>query len=434
MKGKGLSRIVLAAVLVVLLIGGIANTASAAEFRGGERIIIPADEVIDDDLFVSGAYVEVNGTVNGDLIVTGQDVVVTGKVGGSVVISGRTLEVNGSVAGSVYCGGYALTVGPGAEIGRNLYFGGYSLTTQPGSAIGRSLHAAGYQLVLNGAVENDVEVGAGALELNGAVGGDVRGEVSASGGGPAFMPDFAGAVPSIPPGFRQGEQAKIGGQVEIKLLTEADRRPEPARRGPGRAIVCGLRGIWRRVGEFLALLIVGGLLLYFVPDWVHRAGAPVQEQPLPSTGWGLIVFVIFCIGIPIAFGLLLLLAALLGVVTLGQMFSSVFGLGGAVLSLAIALLSFVVKYVAKVVVAFVVGRLVLARLAPQTQSGVGGKAWALGAGVFVYEIVRAIPLLGWVAGAIVTLCGLGAIFLLIRDLVRPPAAPLSTEQVVAKVE
>ena len=138
--------------------------------------------------------------------------------------------------------------------------------------------------------------------------------------------------------------------------------------------------------------------------------------------------------IPVAVVLLLLLSALLGVVTLGQMFSSVFGLGGALLSVAIALFGFVVKYVAKVIVAFVVGRLVMARLAPQTQGSAGGKAWALVAGVFVYAIVRAVPVLGWLVSAVVTLCGLGAIFLVFRDIVRPPPASSETEEVTVKVE
>jgi hypothetical protein len=77
---------------------------------------------------------------------------------------------------------------------------------------------------------------------------------------------------------------------------------------------------------------------------------------------------------------------------------------------------------------------VLARLAPQAQNGSGGKAWALVAGVFVYEIIRAVPILGWLVGVVVTLCGLGAIFLVIRGLVRPPAAPSATEEVAVKVE
>jgi hypothetical protein len=147
-----------------------------------------------------------------------------------------------------------------------------------------------------------------------------------------------------------------------------------------------------------------------------------------------VVWVLFWVAVPIAVGALLLAALLLGAVTLGQMFSSAFGLGGAALSLIIAAFSFVVRYVAKAVVAYVVGRLVMERLAPQTQSGAAGKAWALVAGVLVYEVLRAIPILGWLIGAVVTLCGLGAIFFLFRGIVRPPVASPPTETVDVKVE
>ena len=40
MKGKVWSRILLVSALVVLLLGGIVTTASAADFRSGDRIII----------------------------------------------------------------------------------------------------------------------------------------------------------------------------------------------------------------------------------------------------------------------------------------------------------------------------------------------------------------------------------------------------------
>ena len=86
------------------------------------------------------------------------------------------------------------------------------------------------------------------------------------------------------------------------------------------------------------------------------------------------------------------------------------------------------------VVAYVVGQLVLARAAPQTQSGSGGKYWALVVGALIYEILRAIPVIGWIVGALVTLCGLGAILLFVRGRVRPQAAAPSREEVAVKVE
>jgi cytoskeletal protein CcmA (bactofilin family) len=104
----------------------LATPAQAADFRGGDRVVIGADEVVDDDLFIAGNVVEVNGTVTGDLFATGTEVSINGEVGGSVFLAGQSLQVNGDVQGSVYSAGYSLAIGPEAAIGRNVFFAGFS--------------------------------------------------------------------------------------------------------------------------------------------------------------------------------------------------------------------------------------------------------------------------------------------------------------------
>ena len=58
----------IALVLVISL--GFVGTAQAVEFIENEDL--PAGEVIDDDLFIVGDNVVINGTVNGDLFAFGQ--------------------------------------------------------------------------------------------------------------------------------------------------------------------------------------------------------------------------------------------------------------------------------------------------------------------------------------------------------------------------
>ena len=97
--GKTWGRIVLGLVLLGLLVFGLTGSAWAADFRGGDYIVIDADEVIDDDLFITANRVEVEGTVKGDLFVTGQEVVINGQVEGSLLVTGQTLDINGNVKG-----------------------------------------------------------------------------------------------------------------------------------------------------------------------------------------------------------------------------------------------------------------------------------------------------------------------------------------------
>jgi cytoskeletal protein CcmA (bactofilin family) len=424
------------AFLVLTLLGlmafGLTSSAWAADFRGGETVVISADEVIDDDLFVTGQRVEVNGTVKGDLFATGRDVFINGSVEGSLFVSGQTLAVDGQVDGSLYAGGYSLTVGPEASIGRNVYFGGFSLTTESGSGIGRSLYTGGYQAIVNGEVANDVSVGSAALELTGAVGGDVRGEVApAEGGAPPFVPQFPGSVPVVPPGLRVSEKAQIGGDVDV-LVSEPGRGA--AERPQDRALFGLLtRAIANRIGEFIAILIVGGLLLYFWPGLMQRASSEAQERPLPSAGRGCLITFLFPLAVVVAVIALVVLALLGGLVTFGQLLGDILGIGGATLGLAVALFIFVFSLVTKAIVAFLGGRLILTRLSAQTEPGWWTDFAFLALGALIYEILRVIPILGIIVAVIVTLIGLGAIYVAFREKMRPtpPAAPVPTAEAAA---
>ncbi len=407
-------RFIVTIPLLAVMIFGLVNSAAASDFRGGDTITIEADEVIDDDLFLGGNRIEFNGTVKGDLFASGQDVIINGTVEGSLFVSGQTLVVNSDVDGSLYSGGYALTMGPNAAIGRNVYFGGYSLTADAGSHIGRDLTAGGYQLILNGDVANDVEIGSVALELNGNIGGDLTAEVSSPDQDIApFMSDFPGAVAPIDPGFRQGNNADITGVVDVQeTIRERVGELDPA---PGSGVVFGVgQAIARRIGEFVALLIVGGLLLYYWPAAIQRARREAESRPLPSAGYGLLTTIAFVLGVPIAFAIVFVLAALGGLVTFGQLFGDILGLGGAILGLIIVVFGIVFTLVTKAVITYLSGRWLLARFSEADPSFSRDFA-ALALGAFIYEILRAVPILGWFVALAAILVGLGAIYFALRS-------------------
>ena len=421
---KTWSRLALGIGILSVLLFGISGSAQAADFRNGDFITIDADEVIDDDLFISGQHVEMNGVVKGDLIASGSEVIVNGKVEGSLVIAGHTVEMNGQVGGSVYGAGYSITLGPEAEIGRNAYGMGYSLKTEAGSSIGRSLYAGGYQVLLDGDIANDVETDSAALLLNGAVGGDVKSQVSVSGEAapPGFFMPGMPVVKSLAPGLQVGNNAKISGAMDV---TEAAEESGGAPAGSQSIVVTVGKAILARVGEFIALMIVGGLLLYFWPGMVNRAGELLQTRPLPSAGWGCAVSLIFVIAVPIVAVLLFIVASLGGFITAGQLFGNIMGIGGASLALVVSLFTFTLAVVTKALVAFLVGKLILAKAAPQLKSGMGQNLGALALGAFIYELLRAIPFLGWVIAVIVVLLGLGALYYFAKETWQSlhPAAP-----------
>jgi len=84
-----------------------------------------------------------------------------------------------------------------------------------------------------------------------------------------------------------------------------------------------------------------------------------------------------------------------------------------------------VAYVTKVVVSFLGGRLILARLKPDWAEG---RIWPLAVGVVLFVVITAIPILGGLVKLVVVLLGLGALWLLGRDVYRQRrAAPVEAE-------
>jgi hypothetical protein len=73
--------------ITVLAISGSAllllpNPVEAAEFRSGIEVVIGAEEVLKDDVYVVASRIVVDGTVDGDLLAAGESIAVNGAVNG----------------------------------------------------------------------------------------------------------------------------------------------------------------------------------------------------------------------------------------------------------------------------------------------------------------------------------------------------------------
>jgi len=415
-------RLLLALLTVGVLTAILTRPAHAAEFRSGDTAVVGTDEVIDDDLFISGQTVTVDGVVTGNLFAAGAIVTVNGTVEGSLFMAGRTLAANGTVNGSLFASSYSMSVGPEADTDGNLYFSGFSLTTEQGSQVGRGLYGGGYQMILNGEVANDVNVGVGALELNGIVGGDMRGNVGTPEDNEPnfFMPSFEGDVAVIAPGLRVGENAQVGGDVAVDVVQPEEITPVPF------YSLANERTRWV-IGELIALLIVGFLLLWIRPRWLRRTSTVAQERWLPSLGIGLLAIIVAIILLPLAVGLIILLTIAGDWISLGQLTTSILGLGLTGLVFATAVFLFLVGIVSKIIVAFLCGYLLVQRPADTAVS-----TWdfiALAVGIVIYILLRALPFgIGFIIGLIITLLGVGAFFLTLRRTPRPRTVTVVTKE------
>lgn len=427
--------------LVLILVFGLAGTALAVEVRGSDTVTIGKNEVIDDDLVVSGNTVVIDGVIKGDLIAAGQKVVINGKVNGSLLMAGQMLELNGQVGGAVYSAGAALSVGQEATVARNLFFAGYSYTAAKGSVIQRDNLLAGYQAILNGNVKRNLLAGLGALELNGAIGGDVNASVAepSTGAQPqVWAPGFgANLPPSINPGLRVGPEAKIGGKLMYTSAVEQSgaistkpekgvvySTPQPstttATATPATSRNPTLDWLWARLREIVTLWLIGALALWLMPALFTRVAERTEIQPWLVGAWGLLVGFVGYGGALLALFLLILVVAGLAALTLAGLATSIFGLGFSALSLAFTLFLLLGAYASKLVVVYPLTHHLFERLAPSLNQY---PIVPLFVGVLVFVLLRSIPYLGLLLEIGVTLVGLGAMWLAFRDRFTKASAP-----------
>ena len=409
-------------VLSLLLIGlfATAGSAEAVEFIDGATI--DKGDKIDDDVFISADNVVVNGDVNGDLFAFGQTVTINGKVKGSLFTTAEKIIIDGEVKGSLYGAGASLTLDSDAHIGRNLLFGGFGLETKQGSKVERDLLMGGYQAQLIGTVGRNLKTGTAALEIAGKVGGDVEASVgSPEDSAPTYFFFGPGEMPDpIDGGLRVTSDAEIEGQLTYRSPVDQTDAIESTPTGgvffeqvvsndPQQSQTTNERIItWliSRIGDFLTLLLLGGLILWRLPKPFLQMVDQARQQPGAATLWGLFIFIGGWVGIAVLTVLIGAIGLLLSLITFGGLGFTVFGLGISAVVFILTLFLLLVTYGSKVIAAFLAGQLIFLRI-PKLNN----KYFLFVVGVVLYMLLRAIPYIGGVIGFIATLIGLGAIWL-----------------------
>ena len=440
------SKLVLGFSLLALLFLGFTTPASAFDGRSGENIVIPSDEVIDDDLYVAAGTFVLDGTVNGDLIATGQSITINGTVDGDVMAAGQTILVHGTVTGAIRMAGSVLLIDEQASIGGDVIAAGYSLETRQGSAIGQDLVFAGGQILLAGDVTRNAQVSSGAFELRGAVGGDVNAEVGEAGAaymGPPpslFLPPSSISAPTVDPGLTIAQLASIEGDLEytqsrelaipagavagevIRNQPATNTAAAPQETAGQRILQWGLNALRASI----TLILIGLFLLWLFPSLVQGLSRKLQSAVLPSLGWGVAAYILFFLALLLLLVVIILGGLLFGLLTLGGLAGTIISVG--ILSLLALVLGFVLvtSFVAKIVFGQALGRWLLARAnSPLAEH----RFWPMVIGVVITVAVIALfsfpPLPGFLSGLLnfaVVLFGLGALWLWGRErLTRQPA-------------
>jgi cytoskeletal protein CcmA (bactofilin family) len=432
--------------LLALLTFSLATPALAFDGRSGDTVVIGADEVIDDDLYVGANEFVLDGTVTGDLIVAGSIITINGTVEGDLWAAGQVVIINGEVMDDARIAGAGLQLGSNAQVGDDLLAAGASLETQSGSTVGGDLLVASGQTLLAGDVAGDVLAGTGAMELRGSVGGDMKAyvdqtEETAAGPSPNvyMQQNIPLTLPSVSPGLTVAESASVAGdlqysstydltfptgsiagqvtRVEPELDQKAYVPPTPAQR----TLSWGLD----LLRSMVTLVLLGLLLTWLTPRFLKGSAGRIEKQPMPSLGWGAVTWAAFFFALLMIVVLMIAGGLLFGALTLGGLSGTIIWLGILAIFALIVLFVLATAYITKIVVGTALGKWVFSKTNPDLAEH---KFWPMILGVVLIVVVVGMfhfPLLplgffGWLLNFAIVLFGLGAMWLWGRDRVGKP--------------
>lgn len=430
--------------LLALLAMTFATPALAFDSRGGDKVVIKSDEIIEDDLYVTANEFVLDGTVKGDLFVFAQTITINGTVDGDLLAMGQAVIVNGTVTDDARVAGAVLQIGKDASIGSDLVGGGGSLEAKSGSAIAGELVFGAGQALLDGDVSGDVLAGTVALELGGSFGGDVQAYVDATEDTQSappmnmFMTDIPITLPSVEPGLTVNDSAQIAG--DLKYTSTID-LPIPSGAVEGKVTrtlpqvsaeatyvpptPADKVGTWAldMLRTIVTLILFGLLLGWLFPAFMKALPEKVKAQPWASLGWGAIAWAAFFFGLFAVVLVMIFGGMVFGFLTLGGLSGSIIWLGILTLFAATILFALAASYLTKIVVGDMMGKWILNRTRPALAEH---KTWPMVIGVTVLivtiELFR-FPLLpigffGWLINFSVILCGLGALWIWGREKIQ----------------
>jgi hypothetical protein len=342
-------------VLSLAFLFGMAGAARANQIVVGPEVA--QGQVIENDAILSGIDVVLDGTVQGDAFVVGRYVTINGDVQGSLFVLGREVTIGGRVQGTTYVSWMGLHLTPSASLARNLYFLGLSLETDPGSTIGRDLVGISLGATLNGDIGRDTKAIIGPLEIAKAIMDLTSDQISGVGVGPMSL------VKLDPPG---------SGGIQLAGIAPLEQWLRPnssALFQTGGVDTERLQAWFLPVARgFVTLLVVGLIGLWLLRPWVESSLAVGKTRPWVTLGVGLIVLIvsfnIFLLGI-LLFALVIVLGFGLSSISLGGLAWLVWSVGLTAVGLAFALFWVLVIYGSKAFVAYLIGWLILNRLAPR---------------------------------------------------------------------
>lgn len=253
--------------------------------------------------------------------------------------------------------------------------------------VGRDLHAISVGGQLNGRIGRDTNATIGVLEIIDVI----RNSLSRGPGGSAGLGGILNIAHLDAPFAAAISPAEDGTRINANAVAD---------------------WILGRALELILLLILAGLFLWLRPSLLEKSVESVRRAPFPAAGFGLLTYVSGFVGSVLLGVVLVFISIALLVAVSWQSAAVVWALGSSSLFLAVFFFVVFVYYISKVIVGLLVGKLILRLISPRRS---GSNFLALLIGLTLYVLLVPIPVLGWLLAFVMSLLGLGSMWLVFLD-------------------
>lgn len=339
-----------------------------SRLTAGDSVAI--EEPVEGNAFVAAGRVSVRERIERNAFLTGGDVTVAAPVGRNLFVAGGDLRLDSSVGGKLRAAGGKIRLSREARVDGDASLAGGELDVD-GNVRG-DLRMYGESLTINGVVEGDVELAGETIRI----GPDAR---------------IAGELE-----YRKGADLTVAPGAQIAGGVDEVRRSE---RRWGRRLFTG--GPF--AGGFsisFGMVLLGALLILIAPRFTREAAGLVRKDPWNSAGMGFVML----IGVP--FVVVMLLVTIIGIPLALLM---AFGY------MALLLLGYLVA-------AIFIGDLALERVNPARLELPWWRVLFMFLALVALGAVKAVPLVGGLAIAILFCIGIGAFTIRSWRGFRPAAA------------
>ncbi len=365
---RNMFRGLVVALVSVLLAFGTSAPVLAADLRSGDTITVASGEVVDDDLYIAGSTITIDGTVNGDLWACGNTITVNGEVKGSIVAIGQTVSINGNVGHAARLAGEKVNIS-GNVSGDLIVFASEATISSQAKIDGDFLFGSG-NVRMDGPIGRNVKGGGSDVTISNVVGGNA--ELSVEN---LTLTSTANIQGNLTYTSKNEADIQAGARVGGKTIQNMPEVKKPA----------PFSGIGGKILGFLMAFVTGLIIILVVPRRSASAADSIRNKPWASLGWGAVIL----FATPIA--------AILVCFT-------VIGIPVGLISLA---LYAVAVYISQVFVSLFLGRWIIGRFRETDSKAI--MVGALASGLAIITILKLIPYLGFWIGLAVALFGLGAV-------------------------